>query len=31
VTCKDTEGNSFGLMEEHGPGQHVELGELSGV
>jgi predicted enzyme related to lactoylglutathione lyase len=31
VTCKDTEGNSFRLMEEHLPGQHVELGELSGV
>jgi predicted enzyme related to lactoylglutathione lyase len=31
ATCKDTEGNSFGLMEEQRPGQHVELGELSGV
>ena len=31
VTCKDTEGNSFGLMEEQRPDQYVELGELSGV
>jgi hypothetical protein len=31
ATCKDTEGNSFGLMEEQRPDQHVELGELSGV
>lgn len=31
VTCKDTEGNSFGLMEEQRPDKHVELGELSGV
>jgi predicted enzyme related to lactoylglutathione lyase len=31
VTCKDTEGNSFGLMEEQRPDRHVELGELSGV
>ena len=31
VTCKDTEGNSFGLMEEPKPDKSVELGELSGV
>jgi len=31
VTCKDTEGNSFGLIEEQRPDKHVELGELSGV
>jgi len=31
VTCKDTEGNSFGLMEEQRPDQYVELGKLSGV
>jgi uncharacterized protein len=31
ATCKDTEGNSFSLMEEQRPDQHVELGELSGV
>ena len=31
VTCKDTEGNSFGLIEEQRPDRHVELGELSGV
>jgi predicted enzyme related to lactoylglutathione lyase len=31
VTCKDTEGNSFGLMEEQRSDKHVELGELSGV
>lgn len=31
VSCKDTEGNVFGLMEETRPDQHVELGELSGV
>jgi predicted enzyme related to lactoylglutathione lyase len=31
VTCKDTEGNSLGLMEEQQPDKHVELGELSGA
>ena len=31
VTCKDTEGNSFGLIEEQWPDKHVELGEMSGV
>jgi predicted enzyme related to lactoylglutathione lyase len=31
VTCKDTEGNSFGLIEEQRPDKHVELGEMSGV
>jgi len=31
VTCKDTEGNSFGLIEEPWSDRHVELGELSGV
>jgi hypothetical protein len=31
VSCKDTEGNSFGLMEEPKPEKSVELGELSGV
>ncbi|MHB8071188.1 MAG: VOC family protein [Candidatus Cryosericum sp.] len=31
ASCKDTEGNVFGLMEEKKPEQHVELGELSGV
>jgi predicted enzyme related to lactoylglutathione lyase len=32
VSCKDTEENAFGLMEEKVPDQqHVELGEMSGV
>jgi predicted enzyme related to lactoylglutathione lyase len=32
VSCKDTEENVFGLMEEKMPDQqHVELGEMSGV
>jgi predicted enzyme related to lactoylglutathione lyase len=31
VTCKDTEGNTFGLMEELKADADVELGEYSGV
>lgn len=31
ATCKDTEGNSFGLMELKRPDQHVEPGEPSAV
>lgn len=31
VNCKDTEGNTFILMEELQADRHVELGELSGV
>jgi hypothetical protein len=31
VNCKDTEGNTFSLMEELQLDKHVELGELSGV
>lgn len=31
VSCRDTEDNVFGLMEEKKPQEHVELGELSGV
>jgi hypothetical protein len=31
ATCKDTEGNSFGLMEELKPDRNVEVGEHSGV
>jgi predicted enzyme related to lactoylglutathione lyase len=31
VNCKDTEGNTFSLMEELQLDKHVELGEHSGV
>ncbi|MHB8106349.1 MAG: VOC family protein [Candidatus Cryosericum sp.] len=31
VNCKDTEGNTFGLMEELKADADVELGEYSGV
>ncbi|HWQ22359.1 MAG TPA: VOC family protein [Clostridia bacterium] len=31
VNCRDTEGNTFSLIEEIRPDKHVELGEMSGV